>query len=179
MSIHAFTSTIVEIRPAVFLPTNHTFQELYGKAEPNYQIEVAKKLPDRFRTIWFWSNIDQLYQTGKLGNHCGSSTISVTNVSLGLKSIGSLSSWSQIYLGIGPCFLRVHMDLDSPCFDEKHLSRFSIGGAFKSGLYFTIKRKFILDLFCDYFYQPVNLQNCRNIGGLKIGLGFGYKFGQI
>lgn len=177
LSVSISASTIVEIRQALFVPTNHTFQDLYGKIEPNYQIEVTTKLPDRLKSLWFFANIDQIYQSGHLCNECGSSRISVTHLSFGLKSIFSLSSWSQLYFGIGPSPSVMLMHINSPCISEKESSKFLVGASFKSGLYFTIKERYILDLFCDYAYLPINLENCRNLGGLKFGLGLGYKFG--
>lgn len=178
ISVNISASTMLEIRQALFVPSNHTFQDLYGKIEPNYQIEVTIQLPSRFKNLWFFSNVDQIYQSGHLCNECGSSRISVTNLSFGIKSIFNLSSWSQLYFGIGPSPSLMLMQINSPCIAQKECSKFLIGGAFKSGFYFRMKERCILDLFCDYTYLPIKFENCRNLGGLKFGLGLGYKFGK-
>lgn len=51
-----------------------------------------------------------------------------------------------------------------------------MGGVVKSGLNFSLKKHFFLDVFFDSSYEAAYFSNTVNIGGYKPRLGLGYQF---
>ena len=63
----------------------------------------------------------------------------------------------------------------SCCLHEKR-SELLLGGVLKSGINYDITCRLFLDLFVDYAYQPSRFPSRVELGGLKTGVGLGFKF---
>lgn len=162
----------VQIRTDAFFPSAHRFREIYGSVGPSYEIEASRKFNS---FIDGWVNFDWFYKSGE-GKGCHTKThINIANGSFGIKFVYQFSKPVGIYLGLGPTFGGVWVKNESHCGHEK-ISKFAFGGILKSGFTFSLSKHVFLDLFADYFYQPVHFEHHVNIGGVRTGLGLGYKF---
>jgi hypothetical protein len=170
--LYAELQTRVEIRAAGFIPSNERFRDIYHNIGASYQIEASASL---FNCMDVWVNADWF---SKHGNPCGcdgSTRVSIVNSSFGIrlpfKACGPLTP----YLGIGPSFGNIRLRNKTRCCRES-VSKFAVGVVVKSGIYYCICGCAYIDLFVDYLYQPVNFTDRVDIGGVKAGLGIGFKF---
>lgn len=161
-----------EIRGSAFFPAKEQFRKAYGDVNGTYGVEADIDLPCDNH---LWLNFDQF---SKHGNAHGSrhSQMCLSTFSIGLKRFASLNCWSSAYLGLGVSLSSVYF---KHCFDDcrKTDRRGSIGVVAKSGVIVDLWCDFFLDVFADYYYQPVSYRHrTTNVGGLRTGAGIGYRF---
>ncbi len=160
-----------QVRVDAFFPASDRFRHIYGTVAPSYEVEASRKLNS---FIDIWANFDWFFKHGEAGCHT-STEITVANGSFGIKFPFKISKHVKVYVGLGPTFAGVWLENKTHC-DHKHISKFSFGGIAKSGFIFSLNKHVFFDLFADYFYQPVHYKKHVNVGGLRTGLGLGYKY---
>ena len=161
-----------EIRGAAFFPAKEEIRERYGNVNGSYGVEAAIDIP------WnssLWINFDQFSKHSK-ANEAYRSQMSLSTFSIGLKRSVCLNDWASAYLGLGVTLSSVYF---KQCGDDDWTSkrRGSVGGVVKSGLIVDLCYDFFIDVFADYYYQPVRYHHrTSNVGGLRTGAGLGYRF---
>lgn len=161
----------VEARAAAFIPTSDAFRRIYGTASAAFAIEAVYKLKN---PLFGFANIDWLSKDGRsIGLH-NFTSLKTLNTSFGLKLAHPFWENCYPYIGLGPNISVVWIHNHSHCAKEQ--SKASVGLVAKSGLYIVLPKQLFLDVFVDYLYQPYNFSKHADIGGFKIGLGFGGRF---
>lgn len=171
-----------EVRSAAFIPASQMFREIYGDVLPSLQIEQARgfKHPTYLE---IWGNFEWIFANGNGIPSCGKSHIDIFNISIGLKSIGSVyQDWIYLYAGLGAdlgiTYIKNQADCCKKCHSQQHTSDWNIGvgGIAKTGCQIFVTPHFYFDIFADYLYLPIKFQNTKDIGGLKVGLGLSGRY---
>lgn len=171
-SLPADYDTRLEFRSAAFFPSSKLFRDIYEEVGANYQLQAATKV---WECVEFWSNFDWFSKHGRSVGCHDSTRVNIANISLGLNFVYPLDCYYSLYIGCGPNVSTVWLKNKSRC-ERERLTRTTLGGIFKTGLYITLTDCLFLDLFVDYLYQPTNFHTHVNIGGFKSGLGIGFIF---
>jgi hypothetical protein len=161
----------VDMRIAAFYPQSSLFREIYGNWQVDYELEVGTVF---FRSYELWAHADWMSTNGN--SSLGSSTsFSDFNVSLGGKYLFRFGPMYTLYLGLGVngAFVSVN---NSSEFVKGTVNKEGIGGVGKLGFYFEPVPYFYVDLFADYLYQQIHFHKWEQVGGIKIGGGFGFCF---
>lgn len=161
-----------KIRSAAFIAQSKLFRKIYDTAGPCIELEYAYRIK---RHLEVWGNFDFFWQDGKSIGLCNPTQIKIPNFSFGIKSPYQFKECHELYLGIGPSFAGVLITNKTCCCCEK-VSKPAFGFVVKSGYYYDFCKRFFLDIFADYLYQPVHFQRKTEVGGLRIGAGLGIKF---
>lgn len=169
----AETETSLEFRTAAFLPTSNLFKKIYSDCGVSYQLEASTH--DMYRYVDLWSNFDWFSKKGKTDGFSDPTRVNIGTFSLGIKFPYHLSKNLKPYVGIGASFAGIWLKNNTPCTDE-NVSKVSVGGILKSGIYYYFLKNVFIDAFVDYSYQPVHFDNNIDIGGVKAGLGLGVQF---
>lgn len=182
--IVASAYSTIEVRTSAFFPMSHHFREIYDDVGIDYEVEIATTIP--CTCIELWANFDWFSEDGHPKGSCnGRTEIEVANLSAGVKASCPICGCLYAYLGIGPTFGWVWVDNKWDCCDSSRCKRnkdkderFAVGGVLKTGFNYYFTQCFFLDLFADYFYQPVHFHhdNCHDIGGFRLGAGLGFGF---
>ncbi len=176
----------VEARVAYFYPQDKRIRDLYGKnGFANYQIEAAMPLDCCCDCACNWDIFTNLGFYEKSGRtSCLDSKTKVTNWTLnfGVKRFFDMCECFRPYLGLGAGAAHVKFH-DQSEFVRQHTNRWGVALLVKSGVIYDITCNFFLDAFVDYSYEWYNFHSrsgvtVRNVntGGLKTGLGLGYRF---
>lgn len=175
MSIHPLFSepqSTLEFRSAAFIPSSKLFREIYGNVGVSYQLEGSTKL---YKCIDGWANFDWFNKHGESYKLEDPTKVRIANTSIGIKfSCRSFRRFTP-YIGIGPNLSKIWLENKSQCCHES-VSKWTVGGVFKSGICCCITKCSYLNFFVDYLYQPVHFDTNVNIGGFNIGAGLGIKF---
>jgi hypothetical protein len=171
-----------ELRGAAFIPSGHTFRDVYGNVLPSIQIEQARTFHN-LTNLEVWGNLEWIFSNVKSSFSCGKSTINMLNISTGLKGIGPVyQDIIYLYAGIGPdlgiTWIQNWMECCADCYDHQtsHSCNVGVGGIAKSGCQIFCTPSFYLDFFADYLYLPMHFHDTKNIGGLKVGLGLSARY---
>lgn len=161
-----------EVRGSAFFPAKEQIRDRYGDVNGSYGIEAAFDLPYNNN---LWIGFDQFSKHGH-SNGWKHSQFSLSTFSLGLKRSFCLNNWSSVYLGLGATLASVYFK-DSEDRNWCSKRKGSVGGVAKSGLIIDLCNDFFIDVFADYYYQPVRFHHrTTNVGGLRTGAGIGYRF---
>jgi hypothetical protein len=171
--LHSFCDSwqpSIELRGAAFIPTGDLFQDIYGHATGNVQVELATRQDEG---CWgLWTNVDFLAKEGNSVGLCKSTKAKIFDISFGFRRFWDwrcLTAALGFGANVGHISLRNCTTCSTNCAKEW-------GGGFvvKSNLYYDINDCWFLDLFADYTYQQICFTtNKAQIGGFKIGVGFG------
>lgn len=175
-SISANLNSSIELRAAGFFHTSKLLRDIYGKTGACYEIEIATRFSD-CSNIEIWANYDQFSKRSSIhGDCCGKTTVDIYNASLGLNYLFPLFDCFGAYLGVGGSFARIDLKNKGCCIHEKE-SKFTGGLVLKSGIIYHLTCNWFVDVFADYFYQPVHFKHRHvDIGGVKVGGGIGLNF---
>lgn len=173
----------IEFRSAAFFHSADRFRDVYGKVGVSYQVEASTPL---YGCLNGWTNFDWFSKHGKSEGFNDPTTIRIANISLGVKIPYQRCERFTPYIGIGPSFSRLwlkdtpHCSQDtSSCGSQnahKTVSKWVVGGVLKTGVNCFVTKCLFLDVFVDYLYQPIHFEKRVDIGGIKAGLGIGYRF---
>jgi len=177
----AFAETAVEFRAAAFFPMSQRFRDIYGTVGADYELQVTSSSPCRCFDIW--ANLTWYPKSGDVGRRCGSSNITLANISFGPQWDWCFCSCFNFYAGIGPILGGVFVENKMRCCSGGCLRKddsewaFAVGGIIKTGVTYTLCECLFFDLFVDYFYEPAFFRHhMRDIGGFRTGLGVGLQF---
>lgn len=168
-------------RGAAFIPMSHKFREIYGHVGASVQAEYGRTF-EGLRNFGIWGNGEWICMNGNPKGSCGSTGIDLFNISFGFKGIGHfLDDTLFLYGGIGPDIGLVYVENKMRCCTgcpgkTHHRSRLAVGGLFKAGFQVNFTPNLFFDFFADYLYLPVHFHSTVDVGGFKLGGGFGGRF---
>lgn len=178
----------IEARAAYFYPQEKRIRDLYGKnGFANYQIEAAMPfdyLNDCYCSCdWdLFTNVGYYEKSGHTSCLNSRTTVNNWTINFGVKRYFDMCECFRPYLGlgIGAAYVKFH---DRSDFVRQHTNEWGFALLAKSGIIYDITCNFFLDAFIDYSYEwydfkkksCVSTKNV-NTGGLKTGLGLGYRF---
>lgn len=184
---------MLEGKVGYFYPTNDRFRDVYDGGAL-YGIEFNMQA---WKCIYLWSEVDYFHRSGKTeikfestdgSASChlrhkegGRTHLTLVPLSVGLKYFTPPYP-VRFYLGAGVLAEYLHTSTHA-----KHLAHknngWGVGGAFKSGLLFTIKEAFLINVFSDYYLIDVDLDHKKGVinhdarvSGWVWGGGLGYSF---
>lgn len=166
------TEMSLELRSAAFFHSSNRFRSIYGNIGGSYQLEASARLCDR---LYGWGNLDWSPKHGKSDGFNDPTRINIGNISVGIKFPYRFCEKFTAYIGVGPSLAKLWLKNKSQ-FGHETVSKWAVGGVLKSGVTYFINRRIFIDLFLDYLYQPVHFETHVDIGGIKTGLGLGYRF---
>ena len=160
----------VEPRIAAFVPSSSRIEDTYGVA-PSYQLLIGRE----FSTYGdFWVNFDWVTMSGH-HRHQERTRMNIGNAGVGLSLFFPIDCWNRnrMYFGAGPSVAGVWIREQNH--DPEH-KKCVVGALFKLGYQHVFDCRWVLDLFVDYLHQHAHFRREDNIGGTKLGAGFGVKF---
>ncbi len=163
----------IEIRSGAFFPNTERFRKIYGKATASYGFEVSTSTDS---CVDAWANFDFLTKHGRSIGFNDPTRVSIANFSFGLKYPFHVREKWAAYIGIGPSFSGVWVKNRYHNHRHHTASQVAVGGILKSGINYYLNSWVFIDLFVDYVYQPVSFEKRTDVGGLKTGIGLGYRF---
>lgn len=169
-----------ELRAAAFFPMGKRFKEVYGTVGPSIQVEQSRGFSS-VKHLELWGNAEWIFMNGGPGSLCGTSGVDLLNISMGVKGIGNVyHNRLFLYAGIGPVLSVVWIENSYYCSDvqqvKEHSTNVGVGGVVKTGCQIYLTPHFYIDLFTDYMYLPVHFSSFEDVGGFKVGGGFGGKY---
>ncbi len=175
--------TSAEARTAAFFPTAHKFRKIYGDVGLSVQAEVGRTFQN-LQNLGVWGNGEWIFMDGKPYRSCGSTDINIFNISFGLKGIGHFFNQTlSLFGGIGPDVGLIYIKNTMRCCNKcdvpnirQHRSRAAPGVIVKTGAEVRFSHYFYFSFFADYLYLPVHFSHNVDVGGVKVGGGFGARF---
>lgn len=180
----------VSFRIGGFYNSSHTFRRFFGRVGALYGVQATSTFCGCF--IGF-INADYYHRSGRPCCAVKRSHINFYTGSIGICWPIRVFSCIESYVGIGAVvggirlrdkiannILFINSDSNG-CIKKHHeTSKTAVGGVLKSGIIIPLGNCFCKcwfgELFCDYMYLPVHFEKRINIGGGKIGGGFGVTF---
>jgi hypothetical protein len=169
----------VQGRFGYFYFASSTARTIYDQGTADIEVEGDIALKHSWR---FWMNVNYVWKQGHSEEVRDSTHLRMGTFSCGAKFLWPpLSDTAQCYVGLGlsEAYLNLNDDTNEL---PRHTNRWGVGLVAKSGLLFHINRRLFLDLFFDYYYQPMrtrggsDVPHYVNLGGLRMGIGAGAKF---
>jgi hypothetical protein len=167
---------LIEVKGSLFVPTNHTFREVYANCG-DFGLELTGKLFDQ---LYAFTSADFIAKHGTTKELVSFTQINILNLGLGLKYFIPFA-YGDFYMGLGIQPASIQIKNQQPLLLEQ--SAWVCGGVAKSGVILDLSDSFFADLFFDYsfakadFYQgsPVYV-NTSHFDGCVFGIGIGYRF---
>lgn len=172
-TLYAYDTT-VEARVGYFYPSSHLLRKIYRQGGVEGEFELSKNINCNWQV---WGNVNYFSRTGRSRGEGNKTRITIVPISVGLKYVFIPSSRIRPYVGIGPTYSFVNIR-NHTHYTKRHSHKDGFGFVVKSGLNYDLTCKFLLDLYVDYYYQQVHFHRGghRQTGGLRTGLGLGYRF---
>ncbi len=175
----SFEDTL-EFRSGYFHFASHTAKKIYGNGSTDIEVENIFKI-NSFCSIW--ANFNYCWKEGLSLSIENKTRLYFYTWSLGPKLFLSvIHSYVDLYIGVGPTISYVHVR-DYTNYLPPTTNRASVGCVGKLGLLIYPYKRLALDVFFDYYYQPVHTrksstvtQSYLNLGGFRTGAGIGYIF---
>lgn len=167
----------LQVRGGYFRFANHTARKIYHQGAPDVELQG-----DFFIQTFCnpWINVNYVWREGRSIPLSDKTKLKLATMSIGNNmQFPFFTPHLKFYLGVGLSTAYLHLHDYSNHLPE-HTHRWSIGVVGKSG-FFTSFNHFLLNLFFDYYYQPVRTSSTLserqlNVGGFRTGLGLGYLF---
>lgn len=168
-----------QFRAAYFYSTDSRFRDVYSGAglfsiETNFQV-LSKPL--------VWSSLGFLYASGNSIGEGDGTTLYAFPLALGIKYPFSLHR-IRPYLGAGIASVPYCRIYNGSPYVSRHQYGWGIGGIFKSGIMFYVKKAILFDFFLDYTHLDMNFDHSNKVvikrsgtlSGITAGIGAGYRF---
>lgn len=191
----------VQGRVAAFFPEDKNMRRVYDDVLPEYEIEVSTPLNlsccDVCSPWELWGNFNYFGDKGNSSCLNNRTRIDHYTTLIGVKYFFDLSgcgdfcgcfSWNSLrpYIGIGggAAYVKFH-DRSESEFIKNHSHRAGGSLLLKSGVQYDFCNCMFADLFLDYGWNWFSFRGCNGeetkkhklqTGGLKLGLGLGYRF---
>lgn len=167
--------TTVQARAGYFHFANETARKIYHRGTPDVELEVAALIN---RCFIPWVNVNYVWRDGSSEGLHQKTELKMGTASLGAKML--LTYPVHFYLGLGVASAYLHLHDHSPDLPQI-TTRWSVGGVGKVGYFIHLHKDLFLDLFFDYYYQPVKTRSSLpedsiNLGGFRTGGGIGWFF---
>jgi len=167
----------LRIRVGVFGFTSRTARKIYGGAAPDIELQGDFYVRSFFNP---WINVNYVWKEGKSEGLKDKTYFQLGTLSIGFNLLFPHYKFFQFYIGPGFSSAYLHTT-DRSNYLPKTTGRFSVGVVGKGGFLIPLYRNLVLDLFFDYYYQPVRTRSSLserqiNVGGFRTGGGLGWKF---
>lgn len=160
----------MEMRISGAIPVSGRYREIYGDIQASYELQVNTFL---MQNISSWVNAGWITKKGfSTGCTRTPTRIEIASLSLGGNYFLPIYNNFSFYAGLGVILSQVNVKNHH----EGNAKAFSPGAVIKAGLNIDIFEDFYAGLFSDYYWQPGVYKTNVDIGGIRIGLGLGYKF---
>lgn len=177
---YTFAENILEFRSGYFRFDNSTARDIYGNGTITLELENNYKFKPR---VSLWGNFNASWKKGSSLNVDNPTHLYLYTLSVGPKFFLTINkTWLDLYLGAGLSGAYLHLRDDTSYLPDT-TKRLSAGIVGKTGFLISLNKAWILDLFFDYYYQPVSTRQSSsltkstlNIGGFRTGAGIGYRF---
>lgn len=163
-----------ELRVGDFCPTSKKIRRIYNDHHLDLEVEASLKY---CQNSALWANVNYVRQNGHSIGLKNETTLKLYPVSVGYKTFYGLGSSFLAYFGLGVSYTQVKIR-DRPSEQIKgKIEKKAWGTVAKGGAIYYICSNIFADLFCDYYYTEVELNDHKNnIGGIRAGLGLGVNF---
>lgn len=185
----------LEIRGAYYRPQSKILREKFGNSWFDFQVETSTFVCENIELFlgvdWIIKRRNFHGYSCYFSEHCCSChdrdylRFWLLPFTFGAKYHYFFTPCLSAYLGAGGAVTAVNIERHSYFFKD-YAAIVDVGAIFKSGLHFDYGNYTFFDVFVDYFYQQVRLNQWeRRVGldrhvidlsGLKIGLGLGVYF---
>lgn len=180
MKTYPRVKPILEAKAGYFFFTDHKLKKVYDQG--GLDLQIAASYP-----IWRWF---QIYLSAEFFERKGRSLhfhertrVWGWPVSLGIKTVATMSCWAQYYFTIGPRYFYFHVHNNSSHVDRE-LNHSAVGGFIGTGFDFFLTKHLVIDIFGEYSYCRTHFHGHkdhvygedRQIGGFTFGGGLGYAF---
>jgi opacity protein-like surface antigen len=172
----------VETKVSSFFPSSKIIRGIYSDAIPYYELEVAKPFCNDWQV---WVSLGYLSNKGYAMGCNNKTSFRLIPITLGLKYLCSISDSMDLYAGAGACW-SFFKNKDHSSFVYKNISNNALGGLFKLGFIYHVKKNIFIDIFTEYLCQHFSfkhhyehhytLRHNLNMSGFKIGGGLGFNF---
>jgi|694.fasta_scaffold22929_2 outer membrane protein W len=167
----------VELRVGYFYPSSKLLRQIYRSGGVEGELEVSKTFENNWQV---WANAGYFGRSGHSRGLHHRTTLQIIPLSMGTKYVFLPCSRFRPYIGIGPSYTFVNIRNHSR-YVKKHSNKQGAGFVVKSGAYYQLTRRFVLDVFFDYYFQRAHFHSARscrghNLGGLRTGIGIAYTF---
>ena len=168
----------LQARVGYFGLTSSWPREIYGCGAPDFEIEGGINLTP---CAFYWSNLNYVWKQGHSTEFSDHTHLDLAVLSTGFNlATPILDSSTLLYLGLGISGACVHTS-DHSAYLPAHTTRFGVGFVAKSGVSIPCTTHLFVNPFFDYYYQPIHAQSDGvhsrvDMGGFRVGLGFGYHF---
>jgi hypothetical protein len=163
----------IEVRGAAFAPREKLYRSIYGDLGGSFEIELSQSLANY---LDIWGNVSWTPKHGKTVEFDSATKINQVSLSFGIKCMGCIGKGLEGYVGIGPIFTQAMIKDTSYCGQQTKNTEPEVGVVLKTGLYRALGECLFVIIFADYRYQPAELPREVDLGGLRIGIGFGRRF---
>lgn len=176
------TEVLLEAKGGYFFPSDHRFKKIYSGGGI-YGGEISVQIAHS--PLYAWISGDYFSKNGRSIGEKNSTTIQLIPLAVGLKYLYPISIL-DLYLGAGlqPTYFRT---IDRSPYVSRTVSKWGLGGMFKGGILFNIKKGFFVDVFSGYSLLNIHyhsgsdasvIRNSAHLSGWIIGAGLGYRFGK-
>ena len=195
----------VEVKALAFFPSSGLFKTIYGHSGVEYQLEVATRLclngKNRFPLRGSsekdqlctrdelayvsgqgWINFNWFPKSGQPMGMEGSTHLNRFCLNFGLRGALELASHWTISAGIGPSVGWIYIsDTVNPAISmlqplQSSCSKFGVGVVGQLRSVYAFNCNLFLSVVGEYLYLPVRFVQSVDVGGIKAGLGLGYRF---
>lgn len=166
----------IKCRAAAFFPCSDRMRDIYSQTIPTYEVEATFGVKD---TVQAWANVGWLYKHGRSENLKSATSINMRSVSCGLSLVGCVNECLRIYLGAGysmTCAQIKNTFYTSNTHCKYKERKYISGVVVKSGVLYDINCMLCSEAFLDYLYLPSKFHTSVSLGGLRLGIGLGYKY---
>jgi len=164
-------SNSISLRSAYFYPTGKLERKIYDN--PIFDIELEGFHPLSHK--WgLYLNASYLEKSGRSDGLNLKTKMRIVPINIGIEYIYDLTDKASFYIGIGPSLNVISLH-DSNPIGRRHTNKCCFGASTKSGFYYDLSNHFFADLFVDYLYIPAGFKNTSNVGGLRAGIGIGFR----
>lgn len=161
-------SFYIKIKAGYFVPSEETFQEIYGEG-PTYGAELGFPV---WNNVVLWMGGESFYKKGNLTYTGEETELSLLPIGGGLKYIVEAGGNLNFYGGVGLFYSQTE--------EKNPIGEVSDGGIGFEGMvgsFLRISGGLLIDLCLDYSYCKMKPADYSvDTGGLELSLGLGYEF---
>ena len=145
------------------------FRSIYQTWSPVYQLELSS---GNIKGVYGWLNGGWTGCNGHTTQFDSKTKVSIVPLSAGLKYAFYENKYMFFYVGAGASYTHLFVHDYSPF--HSYSKQWHWGCVAKSGIRFFMPAGTFSELFIDYNYLPFSFNHSIDVGGLLIGLSFGW-----
>ncbi len=176
----SFAFGLVEVKAGYFFFTDCEMRQVYDRGGIDVQLTGTYPI---YNFLELYGSIEYLRKHGYSINAHEKTKLWAVPLNFGLRTFYPITDCFKGYITVGPRYIFVHVNNGS-LYVPKTMQGNGCGGFLNGGLLYRFYNNFILDVFAEYSYKP--LQFCSSqkgtighraqVGGVTIGGGIGTNF---